>query len=198
MVKELIREKRMQLEQKTALPLQDLITCLLSIRNVDNEEELTEKEILHNIIVVMAAGYDTSSVVITFLLRLLANEPAVYAALLQGMHNPPTPKILHDIRKMKPSSLPYSIGSLTSWNLCNVIDACSFVFAEQEEIARSKSLGELLTWEDLAKMKYTWRVTMEILRTTPPVFGGMRRAMKDIEYGGFLIPQGWQVSSNLL
>ncbi|KAM1394724.1 hypothetical protein PS2_030285 [Malus domestica] len=147
MLKELVCEKRVQLEQKTTSPLQDLITCLLNIRNIDNEEELTENEILHNIMVVMIAGYDTSSVVITFLLRLLANEPAIHAAVLQ----------------------------------------------EQEEIARSKSSGEFLTWEDLSKMKYTWRVTMEILRTTPPVFGGMRTAIKDTEYGGFLIPKGWQV-----
>ena len=87
MLKELVCEKRVQLEQKTTSPLQDLITCLLNIRNIDNEEELTENEILHNIMVVMVAGYDTSSVVITFLLRLLANEPAIHAAVLQGMHN---------------------------------------------------------------------------------------------------------------
>ncbi|KAL6205512.1 hypothetical protein ACLB2K_022770 [Fragaria x ananassa] len=66
---------------------------------------------VQNVMVVMVAGHATSSVLITFLLQLLANEPAVYAALLQ----------------------------------------------EQEEIARSKSTGELLTWEDLAKMKYTWK-----------------------------------------
>jgi cytochrome P450 len=67
-------------------------------------------------------------------------------------------------------------------------------FAEQEEIAKSKPSGEFLTWEDLAKMKYTWRVAMETLRMHPPVFGGFRKALKDIEYGGYLIPKGWQVS----
>lgn len=70
-------------------------------------------------------------------------------------------------------------------------------FSEQEEIARSKMSGEFLKWEDLAKMKYTWRVAQETLRMTPPVFGGFRNALKDIEFGGFLIPKGWQVSSNL-
>ena len=68
--------------------------------------------------------------------------------------------------------------------------------AEQEEIARSKQLGEFLTWEDLAKMKYTWKVGMETLRMVPPVFGGFRRALKDIEYDGYLIPKGWQVCHN--
>ncbi|KAG2682218.1 hypothetical protein I3760_11G182100 [Carya illinoinensis] len=42
-------------------------------------------------------------------------------------------------------------------------------------------------------MKYTWRVAMEILRMVPPVFGGFRIAMKDNEFGGYLIPKGWQI-----
>lgn len=28
----------------------------------------------------------------------------------------------------------------------------------------------------------------------PPVFGGFRKALKDVEFGGYLIPKGWQVS----
>ncbi|KAE8125582.1 hypothetical protein FH972_020365 [Carpinus fangiana] len=146
MIKDLIREKRVELEQKGASH-QDLITCLLSIRKEDNEEALTEIEIVHNVMLVMIAGHDTSSVLMTFIMRLLANEPAVYAAVLQ----------------------------------------------EQEEIAKTKPSGEFLTWEDLTKMKYTWRVAMETLRMVPPGFGGFRKALKDIEYGGYLIPKGWQI-----
>ncbi|KAG7957576.1 hypothetical protein I3843_11G183100 [Carya illinoinensis] len=148
MLKDLIGEKRVELEHKAASPHQDLISCLLGIRNEDNEEALTVDEIVHNVMVVMVAGFDTSSVLITFIIRLLANEPAVYASVVQ----------------------------------------------EQEEIAKSKPSGEFLTWEDLAKMKYTWRVAMETLRMVPPVFGGFRTALKDIEFGGYLIPKGWQFS----
>ncbi|XP_047336308.1 beta-amyrin 28-monooxygenase-like [Impatiens glandulifera] len=64
---------------------------------------------------------------------------------------------------------------------------------EQEEVSRSKGSRPLLTWEDLGKMKYTWKVALEIMRLVPPVFGGFRKALKDIEYEGFLIPKGWQV-----
>ncbi|KAL5978498.1 hypothetical protein ACLOJK_029615 [Asimina triloba] len=32
-----------------------------------------------------------------------------------------------------------------------------------------------------------------MLRTIPPVFGAFRRVLKDIEYGGYLIPKGWQI-----
>ncbi|KAE8125581.1 hypothetical protein FH972_020364 [Carpinus fangiana] len=132
MVKDLIIEKRVELEQKGASPHQDLITCLLSIRKEDNEEALTENEIVHNVMLVMVAGHDTSSLLMTFIMRLLANEHAVYAAVLQ----------------------------------------------EHEEIAKTKPSGEYLTWEDLTKMKFTWRVAMETLRMVPPVFGGFRKGGK--------------------
>jgi len=71
------------------------------------------------------------------------------------------------------------------------------IIAEQEQIAQSKQKGELLTWDDLAKMKYSWRVAQETLRMVSPIFGGFRKAVKDIEYDGYLIPKGWQVSSSL-
>ncbi|KAF8023746.1 hypothetical protein BT93_F1055 [Corymbia citriodora subsp. variegata] len=147
MLEELVQEKKVKLEQHTATPHQDLITCLLSKHNEENERVVTDKEILHNIMLVMIAGHDTSSILITFMLRLLYKNPAVYKAVLQ----------------------------------------------EQEEIAKSKTSGEPLTWEDLARMKYTWRVAMETLRMVPPVFGGFRLALRDIDYCGYLIPKGWQV-----
>ncbi|OMP04426.1 Cytochrome P450 [Corchorus olitorius] len=143
----LINEKRVALQQKTASPRQDLISCMLSIYNDKNEQVISDKEIIHNVMLVMVAGHDTSSILLTFLVRLLANDPAIYAAVLQ----------------------------------------------EQELIAKSKPSGEFLTWEDLAKMKYTWKVAMETLRLFPPIFGGFRKAVKDIEYDGYLIPKDWNI-----
>ncbi|KAK7827044.1 beta-amyrin 28-monooxygenase [Quercus suber] len=95
-------------------------------------------------------------------MRLLANEPAVYAAVLQGI---------------------YTLDSLSQ---------------RGRDSQKRKPSGEFLKWEDLAKMKYTRRVAMETLRIHSPVFGGFRKALKDIEYGGFLIPKGWQVSEILI
>nr|TKS14912.1 cytochrome P450 716B1-like [Populus alba] len=145
-LKDLIAEKRMELK-KGADPHQDLITCLLSTRDENNGEGMTEKEIVDNVILVLTAGHDNSAILITFMIRLLAIEPSIYAAVLQ----------------------------------------------EQEGIAKSKPRGELLTWEDLAKMKYTWKVALETLRMFPPIFGGFRKAVKDIEYNGYIIPKGWQI-----
>ena len=68
--------------------------------------------------------------------------------------------------------------------------------AEHEEIAKTKVSGELLNWDDLSKMKHTWKAAMETMRIIPPVFGGFRKVLKDFEYGGYLIPKGWQVSQS--
>ncbi|KAK3199670.1 hypothetical protein Dsin_023085 [Dipteronia sinensis] len=152
MLKDLIQEKKKKLEYKTASPHQDLITCLLSIRDENGQEVITEKEIVHNVMLVMVAGHDTSSVLITFLIRLLAKDPAVYAAVLQ----------------------------------------------EQEEIAKGKSMGEFLTWEDLTKMKYTWRVAMETLRMIPPVFGGFRKTLKASNSNSFLSIIAWLSLADVL
>ena len=83
-VRQLIHEKRVALEQKGVSPQQDLITLLLSIGHDNNEQMITDKEIIHNVLLVMTAGHDTSSVLITFMLRFLSNEPAIYEAVLQG------------------------------------------------------------------------------------------------------------------
>ncbi|XP_028121275.1 beta-amyrin 28-monooxygenase-like [Camellia sinensis] len=94
--------------------------ALKHIRNEDNSALLSDEEIEDNAVIIMIGGYDTSSILLTFLIRLLANEPSIYAAIVQ----------------------------------------------EQEEIAKSKALGELLTWDDLTKM-CTWRVAMETLKDNP-------------------------------
>ncbi|KAA8515493.1 hypothetical protein F0562_018896 [Nyssa sinensis] len=146
-IMDLIKEKRVALDKHGASPYQDFITCLISIRIEDNAAGLSDEEIVDNAITIMLGAHDTSSILLTFLIKLLAEDPSI----------------------------------------------CATVVQEQEEIAKSKALGELLTWDDLVKMKYTWRVATETLRMTPPVFCSFRKTLKDIEYGGYLIPKGWQV-----
>lgn len=52
------------------------------------------------------------------------------------------------------------------------------VYREQMEVAKSKSEGELLKWEDIQKMKYSWNVVCETL--------------SDFTFVGFTIPKGWK------
>jgi cytochrome P450 family 26 subfamily A len=85
-LKEIVHQKTVEQEKSGVNPRQDLISCLLSMVE-DDKQVLTENEIIHNAMLVMVAGYDTSSVLITFIIRILANEPAICAAVLQGMHS---------------------------------------------------------------------------------------------------------------
>ncbi|KAL9403417.1 hypothetical protein Peur_000389 [Populus x canadensis] len=117
---------------------------MLSTRYENTREVVTEKGIEDNGLLVMTAGHDTSSILVTFLIRLLANDPSIYAAILN----------------------------------------------EHEQITMNRQKGQLLTWEDLAKMSYTWRIAQD-LRIFPPVFGCFRQAVKDKEYNGYLIPYGF-------
>ncbi|KAJ4838683.1 hypothetical protein Tsubulata_003115, partial [Turnera subulata] len=152
MIMDLIRERRGALLEQSNVNVssqQDLITSFLGLRDddQDNSVVISDQEIVDNALLVMLAGYDTSSVLLSFLIRILAIDPDVYAGVVQ----------------------------------------------EQEEIAKSKQAGQHLTWDDLARMKYSWRVAMECLRMTPPVFSSFRKVLKDFEYEGYLIPKGWQV-----
>ncbi|KAJ1291131.1 hypothetical protein BS78_02G295100 [Paspalum vaginatum] len=141
------RETRDKLERGEASRSSDLIACLLSLTDDTGAPLLSEDEIVDNSIVALVAGHDTSSILMTFMVRHLAGDPDTLSAMVR----------------------------------------------EHEEIAKSKGDGEALTWDDLAEMKFTWRVALETLRLVPPIFGSFRRATQDLEFDGYLIPKGWQV-----
>ncbi|XP_065864343.1 beta-amyrin 28-monooxygenase-like [Euphorbia lathyris] len=77
--------------------------------------------------------------------------------------------------------------------LAELPDVYRNVVKEQLEIAKSKAAGELLNWEDIQKMKYSWNVACEVMRLAPPLQGSFREALHDFEYAGFSIPRGFKL-----
>ncbi|KAJ7959537.1 putative Cytochrome P450 [Quillaja saponaria] len=68
------------------------------------------------------------------------------------------------------------------------------VLEEQKQIVNAKEGSEAnLNWADLQMMKYTWRVALELMRITPPVFGNFKSASRDTNFDGFDILKGWKV-----
>ncbi|XAR49949.1 3-epi-6-deoxocathasterone 23-monooxygenase [Bertholletia excelsa] len=54
-------------------------------------------------------------------------------------------------------------------------------------------LGEPLSWSDYLSLSFTHNVITETLRMGNVIVGVMRKAMKDVEIKGYLIPKGWCV-----
>lgn len=69
-----------------------------------------------------------------------------------------------------------------------------FGLPEHEEIIRERqgTKGNL-TWNEVQKLKYTWRVAQELMRQIPIVSGSFRKAIQNITFAGYDIPKGWQV-----
>uniref|UniRef100_A0A5B6YXS5 22alpha-hydroxysteroid 23-monooxygenase n=1 Tax=Davidia involucrata TaxID=16924 RepID=A0A5B6YXS5_DAVIN len=63
---------------------------------------------------------------------------------------------------------------------------------ENMKLKRLKDqLGEPLSWNDYLSLPFTQTVITETLRMGNIIIGVMRKAMKDIEIKGYLIPEGW-------
>ncbi|KAJ9537604.1 hypothetical protein OSB04_030337 [Centaurea solstitialis] len=146
----IIASRRKELTENNGIARHDILSQMLLTTSEDGRL-MSEKEISNNIIGLLVASYETSSVAITFVLKHLAEHPRIY----------------DEVRK------------------------------EQMEIAKSKLPGELLTWEDVEKMKYSWNVARESIRLAPPGQGAFREALTDFKFAGFTIPKGWKIFWNV-
>ncbi|CAJ1938351.1 unnamed protein product [Sphenostylis stenocarpa] len=91
----------------------------------------------------------------------------------------------HDTSRSVLSSLMKYLGQLPQ--------VYEHVLKEQLEISQVKEAGQLLQWEDVQKMKYSWNVASEVMRLCPPVSGAYREATTDFTYADYNIPKGWKL-----
>lgn len=145
----IIKQRKIDLAEKKATPTQDILSHMLTISD-ENGKYISEADIADKILGLLIGGHDTASVVITAIVKYLAELPHIYNA----------------------------------------------VYEEQMAIAKSKAPGELLSYEDIQKMKYSWNVACEAMRLVPPLQGAFREAMTDFMYSGFTIPKGWKLYWN--
>ncbi|KAK3206619.1 hypothetical protein Dsin_020665 [Dipteronia sinensis] len=142
----LIKQRKINLEEKTASPNQDLLSHML--QEIDeNGQPMSDQHIAEKIIGLVVAGHDGVSSVMTSIVKYLAEYPDVYNKVLN----------------------------------------------EQMEIAKSKNPGELLNWEDISNMKYTWNVACEVLRLETPGLASFREVINDFIFSGYSIPKGWKL-----
>ncbi|XP_022132598.1 3-epi-6-deoxocathasterone 23-monooxygenase isoform X2 [Momordica charantia] len=70
---------------------------------------------------------------------------------------------------------------------------------ENKELKKQKdSSGEEYTWTDFMSLQFTQNVISETLRMANIINGVWRKAQKDVEIKGYLIPQGWCVLASFI
>jgi cytochrome P450 family 26 subfamily A len=149
----------------------------------DNGQCMKEIDIADKILGLLVGGHDTASAAITFIVKYLAELPHVYNKLLEGKI-----KLQYACIYIPANTYMYIHVGLYIY----VIKYCWMT--EQREIAKTKTPGELLNWEDIQRMRYSWNVACEVMRVAPPLQGAFREAMTEFNYAGFTIPKGWKVS----
>ncbi|XP_039173926.1 cucurbitadienol 11-hydroxylase-like [Eucalyptus grandis] len=85
-----------------------------------------------------------------------------------------------------------SHGPYTSYREPKVLQ--ELIKENQEALHNRRISGaEGITWEEYKSMPYTLHVVNESLRLASNIPGVMRRAIKDIEWNGYVIPKGWTI-----
>ncbi|KAL7161507.1 hypothetical protein ACSBR2_042050 [Camellia fascicularis] len=144
-VEDIIREELEMRKKNPSDAKNDLMDGLMQLKD-DEGMKLRDIEVIDNIVSLVVAGYESTSVAIMWALYYLAKYPNV-------------------LQKLREENMPIS----------------------------KKMNGELITSDDISKMKYTNKVVEETIRMAniaPIVF---RTATKDVEYKGYKIPKGWKV-----
>ena len=65
----------------------DLISYMISLGEKGETGSVTDEEIVDNAVFVMIAGHDTSAILISFMIRHLANDPITLSEMIRGNYD---------------------------------------------------------------------------------------------------------------
>lgn len=83
-IKIIIKERKVDLEEKRASPTQDLLSHLLVTADASGKF-MNEMEIIDNMLLLLFAGHDTSRSVLSSVMKYLGKLPEVYEQVLKGL-----------------------------------------------------------------------------------------------------------------
>ncbi|XP_024538364.1 cytochrome P450 90D2 [Selaginella moellendorffii] len=90
-------------------------------------------------------------------------------------------------------NVPAVVIALAVKNLSETPKALEHIREENLAIRKGKDPSEGLSWNDYMSLEFTQAVFNETLRLANGAQGVMRKALKDVEYRGYIIPKGWTV-----
>ncbi|XP_024968839.1 ent-kaurenoic acid oxidase 2-like [Cynara cardunculus var. scolymus] len=138
-------EKRNNNDDGSTRPMNDLMDGLMKLKDEEGSQ-LRENEVLDNIVSILVAGYESTTLATMWAVYYLAKYP----------------KVLQKLR--------------------------------EENVSLKKSKTEqLVTSDEMLKMKYTMKVVDETIRLANIAAIVFRTTTKDVQYKGYTIPKGWNV-----
>ncbi|XP_057858655.2 cytochrome P450 716B2 [Cryptomeria japonica] len=102
----MVNLRRREIAEGKTAPDQDLMSCLITMKDDDNKS-LTDEEIIDNMLVLMIGGHDTTASLLAQLVRMLYLNPHVYKSVLEeqtairAAKQPNEPLVWEDVRKME-------------------------------------------------------------------------------------------------
>ncbi|KAJ9567281.1 hypothetical protein OSB04_003247 [Centaurea solstitialis] len=138
-------DKRNNNNNGSSQPMNDLMDGLMKLEDEEGSH-LRDNEVLENIVGILVAGYESTTLAATWAVYYLAKYP----------------KVLKKLR-------------------------------DENVFLRKSKNEELVTSDEMLKMKYTMKVVDETIRLANISAIVFRTTTKDVQYKGYTIPKGWNV-----
>lgn len=83
LIKPIIGRKREELSKGILHPTSDVLSCMIALRD-ENQEPITEDEIVDNFVTLMIASHDTSAILLSLMIWKLSRDPEICQRVFEG------------------------------------------------------------------------------------------------------------------